>query len=83
MTPTRDESGLVDVLDVLLEKGVILQADVIVTIADIPLIGINLRAAIAGMSTMTAYGVFDDWDETYRARRELPIRSEVDGSTKS
>lgn len=67
MDPTRPEGHtVVDLLDVLLTEGAIVQADVVVTVADIPLIGINLRAAIAGMTTMVEYGMFTDWDEEVR-----------------
>ncbi|MBA3044481.1 gas vesicle protein, partial [archaeon] len=48
MKPTKDvECTLVDVLDRILDKGVILNADVIISVAGIPLIGVNLRAALA------------------------------------
>lgn len=68
MEPTKtDDDAVVDLLDVLLRDGAMIQADVIVTVADIPLIGINLRAAIAGMSTMTEYGFFTDWDRSRRS----------------
>lgn len=67
MEPTRPEGhAVVDVLDVLLTKGALVQADVVVTVADIPLVGINLRAAIAGMTTMVEYGLFTEWDEEIR-----------------
>lgn len=67
MEPTRPEGhAVVDLLDVLLTKGAIVQADIVVTVADIPLIGINLRAAIAGMTTMVEYGMFTEWDEEVR-----------------
>ncbi|OLZ40705.1 gas vesicle protein GvpA [Natrinema saccharevitans] len=62
MRPRKDDESLVDVLDVLLRDGAILRADVIVSIAEIPLIGIKLTAAIAGMETMNEYGLFEDWD---------------------
>ncbi|WP_254765728.1 gas vesicle protein GvpM [Salinilacihabitans rarus] len=74
MEPTRNEDALVDVLDVLLRDGAVLRADVIVSVAEIPLIGIKLTAAIAGMETMTEYGLFEEWDTTRRkaavARRQ-------------
>ena len=67
--PTGDDShAVVDLLDVLLRDGVIVQADVVITVADVPLVGINLRAAIAGMTTMTEYGFFEDWDAVHRDR---------------
>ena len=69
MRPQKDENAIVDLLDVLLDEGVMIQADVLITVADVPLVGINLRAAIAGMATMHEYGFFEDWDEAVRARR--------------
>lgn len=67
MKPTKErEHAIVDLVDVLLREGAILQADVLVTVADVPLIGINLRAAIAGMHTMREYGFFEEWDAVQR-----------------
>lgn len=69
MKPTKDDThAIVELLDVLLREGAVIQADVVVTVADIPLIGISLRAAIAGMTTMTEYGMFREWDTTHRQR---------------
>ena len=74
MKPTKPSDGAtVDLLDVLLRDGVVLSADVVVTVADVPLVGIKLRAAIAGMETMTEHGMLVDLD---RRRR----RSAQDGS---
>jgi len=57
MQPTnQNEHALVELLDVLLDEGVAIQADVVVTVADIPLVGVSLRAAIAGMAKMSEYG---------------------------
>ena len=61
MRPTRrDDDAVVDLLDVILRDGVVLQADVIITVADVPLVGISLRAAIAGMATMSEYGLLQE-----------------------
>lgn len=65
MEPTRS-NALVDLIDRILDKGIILHADIIITVSDIPLIGINLKAAIAGMKTMLDYGMMEAWDETLR-----------------
>lgn len=62
MKPTRSRDAVVDLVDVLLREGVVVEADVVVTVADVALVGIRLRAAIAGMSRMAAYGYFEDWD---------------------
>lgn len=51
MEPTRDpEHGLVAFLDVLLRDGVVIQADVTVSVADVPLVAVRLRAAITGVA---------------------------------
>lgn len=64
MQPTKtDEHALVELIDVLLEKGVVIQADIVVTVADIPLVGISLRAAIAGIAKMSEYGTHA-WDRS-------------------
>ncbi|WP_081998402.1 gas vesicle protein [Sinomonas humi] len=81
LTPRRDsEATLSGLLDVVLNKGVYLDLDAIVTVAEVPLIGISLRAVLAGMETMLEYGMMDDWDERTRAwaRRSLPSGLELD-----
>jgi hypothetical protein len=65
MNPEKD-SILVEVLDRLLDRGAILNADLIISVAGIPLIGLNLRAALASMETMLEYGIMEDWDRSCR-----------------
>jgi len=65
MKPERDYS-LVDVLDKLLDKGLLLNADLIISVAGVPLIGVNLKAALAGMETMIEYGMMEAWDKNTR-----------------
>jgi len=64
MRPTRSEDAAVDLVDVLLREGVVVEADVIVTVADVALVGVRLRAAVAGMTTMVEHGYFEDWEPT-------------------
>jgi hypothetical protein len=69
MEPIRDtQATLVDLLDRILDKGLVINADLIISVAGIPLIGVNLRAALAGMETMVKYGVMREWDERIRMR---------------
>ena len=67
MEPSRDtHATLVDLLDRILDKGLVINADIIISVAGIPLLGVNLRAALAGMETMLKYGVMQAWDEKTR-----------------
>ncbi|SNR71610.1 gas vesicle protein [Actinomadura mexicana] len=71
LRPTRDpQVTLDDLLEVVLNKGAVLHLDLIIAVADIPLIGVNLRAAIAGMETMLEYGLLRQWDADTRAWAE-------------
>jgi hypothetical protein len=65
MKPER-ENTLVDLLDRMLNKGIILNADVIISVAGVPLIGITLKAALASIETMLDYGMMEAWDESTR-----------------
>jgi hypothetical protein len=56
-TITRPQATLVDLLDRVLDRGLIIDADIIISLAGVPLVGVKLRAAIAGIETMVKYGV--------------------------
>jgi hypothetical protein len=84
MEPSRDtHATLVDLLDRILDKGLVINADIIISVAGVPLIGVNLRAALAGMETMLKYGVMQAWDEKSRAwereHRKKNVLSLVEG----
>lgn len=67
MEPTRNHPhAVVDLVDVLLREGAVVDADVVVTVGGVPLVGIRLQAAIAGMATMTEYGLLTDLDRERR-----------------
>ena len=79
MRPMR-ECTLVDLLNKILDKGVLINADVIISVAGVPLIGLNLRAALAGMETMLDYGMMEAWDKSVReyyakelAKKQVPL----------
>jgi hypothetical protein len=55
-----------DLLERVLDKGIVLSTDLIIGVAGIPLIGISLRAAIASVETMIEYGLMKAWDEELR-----------------
>lgn len=84
MKPTRTgDDALVDLVDVILEEGVVLQADVIISVAEVPLVGLKLRAALAGMETMTRYGLFEEWDERIRGEASNDRRSATLGAERT
>jgi hypothetical protein len=65
MKPAR-ENDLVDLLDRLVNKGLVLNADLIISVAGVPLLGVNLKAALASIETMLDYGMMEAWDKSTR-----------------
>jgi len=56
-----NNAGVVELIDRALNKGVILNADLVVTVADVPLLAVNLKLALASVETMLKYGMMEDW----------------------
>jgi ssDNA-binding Zn-finger/Zn-ribbon topoisomerase 1 len=50
-------SGLVDVIDRILDKGLVINADITVSVAGVELLGIKVRAALASFETAAKYGL--------------------------
>ena len=59
MVPTKSTGGvsLLDVVDRILDKGIVINADISVTLVGVELLGIKLRATIASFETAAKYGV--------------------------
>lgn len=64
----QPHATLVDLLDRLLDRGLVINADIIISLAGVPLIGVKLSAALAGMETMVQYGLFREEDQRIRAQ---------------
>ena len=72
MQPIRVQAATInDLLERLLDKGVVLSLDLVIGVAGIPLIGVNLRAAIASLETMLEYGFMEAMDKDLRANALL------------
>lgn len=67
MEPEKNsQSTIDDLLEIVLDKGIVLNTDLIISVANIPLIGISLRAAIASLETMLNYGMMEQLDKRTR-----------------
>jgi len=56
LTPKKD-SGLADAIDRILDKGLVINADIIIDVAGVELLGIKIRAALASFETAARYGL--------------------------
>jgi len=54
----KDREGtLVDVIDRILDKGLVINADIAVSVAGVELLGVKIRAALASFETAAKYGL--------------------------
>ncbi|MBI4298087.1 MAG: gas vesicle protein [Chloroflexi bacterium] len=76
MEPSRHpQATLQDLLNRALDRGLVINADLVIYLAGVPLLGVNLRAAIAGMETMLQYGLMKEWDEQLRASAQNKLEA--------
>ncbi len=75
------DNGLAGAIDRILDKGLVINADITVSVAGVELLGIKVRAAIASFETAAKYGLeFPSgtnyetaaWKETMIAKEECP-----------
>ena len=58
IVPQRGREGtLVHVVETLLDKGLVLNADIMVSVAGVELLGIRIRAALASFETAARFGL--------------------------
>lgn len=55
--PTRSQGDLAELVETLLDKGVVINADIAVSVGDTELLGVKLRAALASFETAAEYGL--------------------------
>jgi hypothetical protein len=81
--PSRnsDGAGLADVIDRILDKGLVINADIAVSLAGVELLGIKIRAALASFETAAKYGLefpsgtdlqTPAWEEAREAKENCP-----------
>jgi len=82
LEPSRENgAGLADVIDRILDKGLVINADIAVSVAGVELLGVKIRAALASFETAAKYGLefpsgtdlqVPAWQEATAARETCP-----------
>ena len=54
---TPEPRGLADAMEKILDKGLVLDADIMVSVSNTELLGIKIRAALASFETAARYGL--------------------------
>jgi len=82
LEPDRNSNGsLIDVIDRILDKGLVINADIAVSVAGVELLGIKIRATLASFETAAKYGLAfpsgtnietPAWQEAMVAKEDCP-----------
>lgn len=76
--PTRRDLSLVDLLDRILDKGVVINGDITVNVGSVELLSIKINLVIASIETAKRYGLPLPWEvkpkpvQRIRARNVTP-----------
>jgi hypothetical protein len=75
-TPSRSPEGLADILERVLDKGIVIAGDVVVNVLDIELLTLKLRLLIASVDTAKQMGI--DWwqDDPFLSRDARSLERE-------
>lgn len=80
--PTRTQGDLAELVETLLDKGVVINADIVVTVGDTELLGVQLRAALASFETAAKYGLeFPAGTNMKRVQKEADVEPLEDEET--
>jgi len=76
-----EATSLADVIDRILDKGLVINADIAVSLAGVELLGIRIRAVLASLETAAKYGLqlpaganldTDAWKEAVVKKEDCP-----------
>jgi len=81
MEGLHKENTLLDVIDRVLDKGIVINADITVSLVGVELLGIKIRAAIASFETAAKFGLAFPSGTDYNTSAWKTIRENNEEST--
>jgi hypothetical protein len=74
----RRDLSLIDLLDRILDKGVVINGDITVTIGKVELLSLKINLVIASLETAKRYGIRLPWEGDAKAPKRPARRKVVD-----
>lgn len=76
-----EKNTLMDVIDRILDKGIVINADITVSLVGVELLGIKIRAALASFETAAKFGLAFPSGTNYNTSAWKTIRENNEEST--
>ncbi len=68
---TPRQLTLVDLLDKILDKGIVINGDITLTVGGLDLLALKINLVIASLETAKRYGIELPWEKWARERKSL------------
>ncbi|MFI5405487.1 MAG: gas vesicle protein [Nitrososphaerales archaeon] len=72
---TKRELTVVDLLDRILDKGVVINGDITISIVGVDLLSLKINIVIASLETAKRYGLVLPWEKWEKESKQLQIKS--------
>lgn len=66
---TRKELSLIDLLDRILDKGIVINGDITISIVGVDLLSLKINLVIASLETAKRYGVELPWEKWEKEKK--------------
>ena len=72
---SKKELTVVDLLDRILDKGVVINGDITISVVGVDLLSLKINLVIASLETAKRYGLVLPWEKWEKERKQLQIKS--------
>ena len=73
-TLTKKELTVVDLLDRILDKGIVINGDITVSIVGVDLLSLKINLVIASLETAKRYGLKLPWEQWDKGHKQLEVK---------
>ena len=78
--PPARQLTLLDILDRILDKGIVINGDITLSFASVDLLSLKINLVIASLETAKRYGIELPWEKWEREKKEMMELSEKRGA---
>lgn len=71
---TKKELTVVDLLDRILDKGVVINGDITISVVGVDLLSLKINLVIASLETAKRYGLRLPWEKWQKESKPLPAK---------
>jgi gas vesicle structural protein len=68
---TKKELTVIDLLDRILDKGIVINGDITISIVGVDLVSLKINLVIASLETAKRYGIKLPWEQWEKDRKQL------------